>query len=249
MNHHTPRILTIASGKGGVGKTSFTLNLATVLASQGETVLVVDGDTGLANADIQLNIKPVADLADALEGRKPLAEIITPTPHGFHFIAGRSGHLGLSALPLPTLTTWLNDLRALGQTYSTILVDAAAGITPQTLLMCAQSQTTVVLTTPDPASLTDAYALIKVLWQQHHTLNARVVVNQATAREATHVHTRLTTAITNFLKLTPPPLVGHIPTCKYWSQAVRNHELTAHTFPHSPAITALRELAPRLLTP
>jgi flagellar biosynthesis protein FlhG len=246
VNKGNPKLITVASGKGGVGKTSLTLNLATVLAKQGKKVLVVDGDTGLANADVQLNLKPAFDLAHALSGQKLLAEIITPTPQGFALIAGRSGHAGLASLPLPTLTHWLNDLRDLGQVYEFILLDAAAGIAPPTLLMCAQSSTTLLLTTPDPSSLTDAYALLKLLWLQHGVANAKLVVNQATAREAAHVHTRLNAAATGFLQLPPLALVGQIPGCKYYAQAVKNHELASAVFPQSAAVEALAKLAKQL---
>ncbi|MCA3244622.1 MAG: AAA family ATPase [Alphaproteobacteria bacterium] len=246
MNRGDPKLYTVASGKGGVGKTSLTLNLAAVLAKQGRRVLVVDGDTGLANADVQLNLKPAYDLADALQGQRTLADIITPTPYGFALIAGRSGHPGLASLPLPTLTTWLNDLRALGADYDLILLDAAAGIAPPTLLMAAQSAATLLITTPDPSSLTDAYALVKLLWLQHGVANARLVVNQATAREAAQVHTRLNAAATGFLQLPPLPLVGKIPSCKFFAQAVRNHELAFKAFPRSTAVAALATLAKTL---
>lgn len=246
MNKNTPNLYTIASGKGGVGKTSLTLNLATLLAQSGKKVLVVDGDTGLANADVQLNIKPDFDLAHTLNGEKTLADIITPTAYGFGFIAGRSGHPGLTSLPLPTLTNWLNDLRALGDRYDVILLDAAAGITAPTLLMAAQSKATLLITTPDPSSLTDAYALLKMLWYHHSCSNAQLIVNQATAREAALVHKRLSTAATQFLKLPALPMLGHIPSCKYYSSAVKNHQLAAQAFASSPALLQLRALAKNL---
>jgi flagellar biosynthesis protein FlhG len=246
VNKGNPKLITVASGKGGVGKTSLTLNLATQLAKQGQQVLVIDGDTGLANADVQLNLKPDYDLAHALNGQKTLSEITTRTPQGFALIAGRSGHGGLVNLPLPTLTHWLNELRSLGQVYDVILLDAAAGIAPPTLLMCAQSTATLLITTPDPSSLTDAYALLKLLWLQHGVANAKLVVNQATAREAAHVHTRLNAAATGFLQLPPLALVGQIPACKYFAQAVKNHELASVVFPHSAAVEALAKLAKQL---
>lgn len=245
MNRGQAKLYTIASGKGGVGKTSMTLNLAASAAHLGKRVLVVDGDTGLANADVQLNIRPEFDLAYALTAQKPLADIITPTPHRFDLIAGRAGHTGLAGLLLPTLSNWLNELRAL-TTYDIILLDAAAGISPHTLLMCAQSTSTLLLTTPDPSSLTDAYALLKMLWQQHNCSNAQLIVNQATPREGALVHKRLTTAAEQFLKIQPLPLMGSIPSCKYYSQAIKNHQLAFAAFPHSPALQEVRNLAKAL---
>ncbi len=246
MNRSDCNLYLIASGKGGVGKTSFTLNLATVLAQQGKRVLVVDADTGLANADVQLNLQPTADLADVLQGAKPLAAVVQPTPHGFDLIAGRSGHPGLIGLTTPTLLRWLQDLKSLATAYDFVLLDAAAGVAPTTLLLSAHSHATLLLTTPDPSSLTDAYALVKLLWRQHGVANARLIVNQATEREAAQVQTRLNSAVQGFLQLQPLPLLGSLPSCKYYAQAVRNHALVSVEFPHSPAVVAIRELAANL---
>lgn len=242
-------IFAIASGKGGVGKTGFTINLAAALAKQGKKVLVFDGDTGLANLDVQLNLKPERDLADALERNMPLAELITPTPYGFAFIAGRSGHNGLANLPQGRLTALLNELRDLAQTYDAILLDVAAGIAPQALLLSAQADATLLLTTPDPSSLTDAYALLKVLWQTHGVVNSLLVVNQASATEAKQVHTRLTTAVENFLKLPPLPHLATLPHDASYAQAVRLHKLAFQAFPNSAAVKAVEDLATRLPKP
>lgn len=246
MNKHAPKLLSVASGKGGVGKTSLTLNLATVLAKQGKKVLVFDGDTGLANLDVQLGIKPERDLAHYLAGKFALAHITTPTPQGFTFIAGRSGHHGLVSLSMPKLSTLLNDLRALAENYDVTLLDIAAGIAPQALLMCAQSHATLLVTTPDPSSLTDAYAHIKLMWQDNATANAHLIVNQASVREGKEVHTRLTTAVEKFLHLPPVPMLGNIPSCKHYATAVRSHQLAATMFPNSPAIAALEEISRNL---
>lgn len=234
----TPLILAVASGKGGVGKTSLTLNMATLLAKNpANKVVVLDGDTGLANADVQLNITPQKDLAHVLAGTCTLAQAITPTPQRFGLIAGRSGHAPLAGMPLPVLHGWLKDLSALPATH--VLLDLPAGVAPTTLAMAAAAHTTVMVTTPDPASLTDSYAFLKLLWQQHHVANGKLIVNQATRSEGTLVHQRLSAALTNFLHLQPIPLLGIIPPERAYTQAVRHHTLAAITAPHGPAIMAL----------
>lgn len=241
----TPILYTIASGKGGVGKTSFTVNLATQLDKLGHKVLVIDGDTGLANLDVQLNLQPQTDLSHVLAGTHGLADVITPTPQGFGLIAGRAGHAGLAGLPLPKLTQWLADVRTLAtqQNYSHVLIDAAAGVAPQTLAMCAQANHTLLVTTPDPSSLTDAYALIKLLHLQQGVANCSLIVNQASVREAGFVHTKLTQAAQNFLKLPPLPFLASIPSDKNWSQAIRLHQLASTAFPSTASVEAIQSLA------
>jgi flagellar biosynthesis protein FlhG len=248
MNHPPaqPRILAVASGKGGVGKTSFTLNLAALLAKQGHRVLVVDGDIGLANADVQLNLQPAHDLADVLARKLPLAEALTPTPHGFHLLAGRAGHQGLANLPLAQLHLFLNDLTPVAQQFTLTLIDAAAGLNPHVLALCSRAGATLLLTTPDPSSLTDAYALVKLLWQQFGTANAHLIVNQATAREAASTHRKIATAMESFLHLPAPKLLGAIPTDRLYATAVKTHQLAAAAFPQCPAVLALQQLIPHL---
>lgn len=240
------KIYAIASGKGGVGKTGFTINLAAALGRLGKKVLVFDGDTGLANLDVQLNIKPEKDLAAALVHNVPLPELITATPYGFAFIAGQAGHTGLANLPQGRLTGLLAELRTQTENYDVILLDVAAGIAPQTLLMCAQADSTLLVATPDPSSLTDAYALIKVLWQTQGVANCLLVVNQAGKREGEMVHTRLTTAAENFLKLAPLAHLGTIPHDASYASAVRMHRLAFQAFPGCAAVKAVDDIATRL---
>ena len=253
--HASLPVFAIASGKGGVGKTSLTLNLATLLARQGQHVLLLDGDTGLANLDVQLNVQPQKDLAHVLAGQASLAEIALPIPQlsggkgRVTLLPGRAGHAGLTSVTPPQLTQLLTDLRMLPATaapYSVILIDVAAGVAPAQLLMCAQSTATLLVSTPDPSSLTDAYALIKLLWQQHGTANTRLIVNQASSTEGRQVHTRLSTAAENFLKLPPLPLLGVIPSDKLYAAAVRSQSIAALTAPQSTAVNALETLLPKL---
>ncbi|MBI1308827.1 MAG: AAA family ATPase [Proteobacteria bacterium] len=240
------RIYAVASGKGGVGKTSLTLNLATLLTRQKKRVLVFDGDTGLANLDVQLGMKPERDLAHYIAGQFALKHVISKTPQGFDLLAGRAGHQALVNLTLPRLTQLMNDLRALSENYDVILLDIAAGVAPQALFLCTQAHATLLITTPDPSSLTDAYALVKLMWQDNATANAQLIVNQASKAEAAQVHTRLTTAMEKFLHLPPLPYLGNIPHDRLYATAVKSHLLAVTAFPNCPAVTALDAISRNL---
>lgn len=252
-----PPVFAIASGKGGVGKTSLTLNLATLLARQGKAVLLLDADTGLANLDVQLNLQPEKDVAHVLAGQATLANIalrvdaLNP-PKGtgrVTLLPGRAGHAGLAEAPLPALMDLIAKAKtfAAEQSYDCVLMDVAAGVAPAQLVFCAAADATLLVTTPDPAALTDAYALVKLLWQQHGTANARVLVNMASAREAEAVAARLNTATKAFLKLNPMPLLGAIPICRDYAAAVRGHRIAAIASPNAKAVEALEKLAKALL--
>ncbi len=240
----TPTLYTIASGKGGVGKTSLTINLAVLLARKGKRVVVFDGDTGLANLDVQLNLTATTDLADVISGKATLEQALLPTPHGFSIIAGRSGHAGLASITQPQMAKVLNGLNALPADI--ILLDAAAGITAPTLAMAAAATATLLVATPDPSSLTDAYALIKVLWQTHGVANCMLVANQSSTAEGKFIHAKLSTAAQKFLQLPPLPHIATIPADRNYANAVKLQSLAAVAAPHGAAMSALETLADKL---
>jgi len=158
-----PRMVAIASGKGGVGKTWFAITLAHALARSGRRVLLFDGDLGLANVDIQLGLTPARDLASVVAGRASIAEAALRHPEGgFDILAGRSGSGALSALDPATLEQVLAALRQEATRRDVVLLDLGAGLDRATRRMAAAADRLLVMATEEPTSLTDAYAVLKL---------------------------------------------------------------------------------------
>lgn len=178
------RVIAIASGKGGVGKTWLSISLAQALAREGGRVLLLDGDVGLANADVQLGVEPPRDLADVLLGRASLAEAALMLDAGFALLAGRSGSGALAALDAPMTDKLLALLAEARARFPLTVLDLGAGLDPLLRRLAAAADTLLVLATDEPTSLTDAYAVLKLHRRDAPGADARVVINQAQDRAA-----------------------------------------------------------------
>lgn len=216
------KLFAVASGKGGVGKTWFSITLCHALAQQGKKVLLFDGDLGLANIDVQLGLMAKHDVNDVIEGNLTLPQVIEHyEAGGFDVIAGRSGHGSLSAIALPRLQELLEQVRTLLAQYDVILIDLGAGIDRTVRFMTAAADTAIVVTTDEPTALTDAYALIKLSNAAGHADNIRVVVNMTDSeKEGTATYNTILKACKNFLKISPP-LLGLIRQDKRVREAIR----------------------------
>ncbi|MBU6474997.1 MAG: MinD/ParA family protein [Alphaproteobacteria bacterium] len=216
------RLIAVASGKGGVGKTWFSITLSHALAKEGKKVLLFDGDLGLANIDVQLGLMAKRDLNDVIEGHLGLAHVVEHYEEGgFDVVAGRSGHGSLSSLPLERLNALLREIRNIVPQYDAVIVDLGAGIDRTVRFITAATDATIVVTTDEPTALTDAYALIKLSHAAGHADNIKVVVNMtADAKEGTTTYNTLLKACKNFLKLSPP-LLGVIRQDKRVREAIR----------------------------
>lgn len=224
-------MIAVASGKGGVGKTWFSITLAHALARQGLKTLLFDGDLGLANVDIQLGLMPNYDLGSVLTGKITLNQAVCHYAEGnFDVIAGRSGSGSLAIAPISKLQLINEDLHILASRYDRVIVDLGAGVDRSVRLFAASAATLVIVCTDEPTSLTDAYAFIKTICMSQHCPNIKIVVNSAnSAREGERTYATLLKACQGFLRISPA-LAGIIRRDTRVRDAIRNQTplLTRH---------------------
>jgi flagellar biosynthesis protein FlhG len=246
-----PRIIAIASGKGGVGKTWLSLTLAQALGQRKARVLVFDADLGLANADIQLGHLPERDLSTVFRGEASLSEVIIKIPEGgFDLIAGQSGSGALAGLDRAGLDRLLAGV-ATATGYDIVVLDLAAGLDDAVRRFTALADTVLLVITEDPASLTDAYAVLKLLQADRREVgldvDVRVVVNQASNADAgKRAHAALARAARGFLRI-DPPLIGVINRDERVPDAIRQQKLLLAHFPQARASSDVQIIARRLI--
>jgi flagellar biosynthesis protein FlhG len=242
----------VTSGKGGVGKTFVSANLAAALAMRGERVLVLDADLGLANLDVVLNLYPKTTLHDVFTGRATLDDAIVPAPGGFSVLLAGSGMVEYSRLT-PELRTRLQEtIVTLAPRFDCILLDTGAGISDVVLFSVSLADEVVLVVTPEPTAMTDAYATIKVLATQQRRELIRLVVNQ-TGRlgEARTVRGQLQRVVDHYVNAAAAKplkleLVGEIPLDAAVREAVQRRQLLLEVYPGSSAAKAVIALAARL---
>ncbi len=242
------KIIAIASGKGGVGKTWLAVTLAHALARGGKRVLLFDGDLGLANVDIQLGLTPPADLATVIAGRASMAEAAFRHAEGdFDILAGRSGSGALSALDPTVLEGVLTGLRQEAARRDFILLDLGAGLDRSLRRMAAFSDVVVVVATEEPTSLTDAYAVLKLHALDDPEGAARIVVNQAADRAGgERTHATLARASRNFLGRSPA-LLGVVRRDDRVRDAIRRQTLLLTRHPGCNAAIDVESVAAALI--
>jgi len=198
-------IIAVASGKGGVGKTWFSITLAHALAKMGKRVLLFDGDLGLANVDVQLGLMPKRDLNDVIRGRLGIDRVIQEYPEGgFDIVAGRSGQASLSALPSQRLSLLRDQLMDVASEYDVVIADLGAGVDRTVRMLSATASSTFLISTDEPTSLTDAYAFIKLGNAAGMSKNINIVVNMASSKiEGEKTYKTLLKACENFLRISP----------------------------------------------
>lgn len=237
-------VIAVASGKGGVGKTWFSVTLTHALARQGKKVLLFDGDLGLANVDVQLGLMPKRDLNDVIRGRLSLDKVVQHYDEGgFDIIAGRSGQASLSALPSQRLALLRDQLLDLAKNYDAVVIDLGAGVDRTVRMMSASAVRTLLVTTDEPTSLTDAYAFIKLGAAAGMSKRVSVVANQApNAIEGEKTYKTLLKACENFLRLTPP-LAGIVRQDPRVRDSIRSQTPILTRSPNSEAAVDVEKIA------
>lgn len=237
-------MIAVASGKGGVGKTWFSVTLAHALSIMGKRVLLFDGDLGLANVDVQLGLMPKRDLNDVIRGRLSLDRVIqTYEEGGFDIVAGRSGQASLSALPSQRLAILRDQLLEVSGNYDVVIADLGAGVDRTVRMLSATAARTLLITTDEPTSLTDAYAFIKLGNAAGMSKNINVVVNMApNVLEGEKTYKTLLKACENFLRLSPP-LLGMVCHDTKVKDCIRSQTPILTRSPHAQAAEDVEDIA------
>lgn len=241
-------VITIASGKGGVGKTWFAITLAHAIAKTGRNALLFDGDLGLANVDIQLGLLPERDLAAVIGGKLTLEQSVTEVEGaGFFVIAGRSGSGSLALVPPPRLAALRERLLSLATQYDKLIIDLGAGVDRTVQALTAPNGVCLVVTTDEPTSLTDAYAFIKLTRPERPRADIRIVVNAVSSMADGHrTYETLTKACRNFLSF-EPPLAGIIRRDPKVKESIQNQVPTLTRYPNCDAAIDVELIVENLL--
>ncbi len=247
------RITAVTSGKGGVGKTFVTANLAAALARRGERVLVLDADLGLANLDVVLNLYSRLTLHDVFTGRTSLDDAVLPAPGGFSVLLAGSGLIEYSRMTPEVRDKLLDVIEQVRPRYDHVLLDTGAGISDVVLFTVSLADEVLIVATPEPTSLADAYATVKVLASTQTPRPMRLLVNQTQRMgEGRAVRTQLQQVVDRFVNASlPQPVrldhIGDVPQDNAVREAVQRRQLLLEYLPGSVAAQSLVAAAARLV--
>ncbi|WLD95172.1 MinD/ParA family protein [Alkalihalobacillus sp. AL-G] len=246
-DHPNAKVYAVVSGKGGVGKSNFSLNLALSLSENGGKVLVVDLDIGMANLDILMGVNSRYNIADLIENHLPITDIIEKGPGNLHYIAGGNGLNGLVEISQMQFDHFCEQVSILQSEYDYILFDMGAGATKESLQFIVSADEVLLLVTPEPTAITDGYAMLKHIHNLSPELDVSIIVNRIeSAQEGDQVGGRLKMAAKQFLHKSIT-VKGAIPEDRNVFLAVKDQKPYLIRFPNSKAARAVRGIAALLL--
>lgn len=242
-----PRVITVTSGKGGVGKSNVVINLAATISRMGSRVLVVDADLGLANLDVLLGLKNKFNLKHVIEGQMKLKDIVVEGPAGIKVIPGSSGIPRIANMNNRKRKEFIASFEEIEDEADIILIDTSAGIAKNVITFALLADEIILVTTPEPAAITDAYAVIKVIQTQKPTANVGLIVNMArTEAQASEVAHKIAQVSQQFLGF-HVFVLGTLPTDPYVPRAVMQRQPWVELYPKAAATKAMKRLANKIL--
>lgn len=240
------KVISVTGGKGGVGKSNISVNLAVALAMEGHRVMLLDADLGLANVDVMLGLKVKRNLSHVLNGDCDLEDIIITGPEGMKIIPAASGTKSMAHLSEMEHMGLVRAFSSLSEQVDYLIVDTAAGIADNVISFTLASQEVLMVVCDEPTSITDAYALIKVLSQEHNIYNFKVLANMVRSpQEGRHLFSKLTAVSDRFLDV-GLEYVGSVPFDENVRNAIRKQKPFVQTYPRSPAAVAIKQLAKKV---
>ena len=245
------RVITVTSGKGGVGKTSISLNLAIQMVRMGKKVVVFDADFGLANIEVMLGVRPQYNLADMMFHGKELSDILTQGEEGISFISGGSGIQELASMNREQVMFLTSRLIDLDEFADVIIVDTGAGISDSVLEFVLASSEVLLVATPEPTSITDAYALLKALNRKAEFVKEDTSIRMISNRvrneaEGHNLFEKMSVVSDKFLSI-PITYMGAVPQDEQINKAVMRQKPVSVINPDAPAAKAIKQIAERLL--
>jgi len=241
------KVLTVTSGKGGVGKTNVTVNLAIALSELGYRVVVIDADLGLANIDVVLGTMPKYNLADVIKNGKNILEILSTGPKNVKFISGGSGLEELTRLSSNELEIFVKNIALLDKIADIILIDTGAGISESVIRFVMAANDVILVTTSEPTAITDAYALIKAIGTRDNTKTIKLIINRAeSAIEAQTAMQKLNSVSQKFLKM-KLQFLGYLNNDALVSKSVKQQKPFLLLFPECSASKNIIEISKKIV--
>lgn len=241
------KVITVTSGKGGVGKTNITINLAIALSEMGKRVTIMDADLGLGNIDVLLGVVPKYTLVDVIYNNKNIVEVLSDGPGNIKFVAGGSGIEDLVKLDNYQIQKFLANIALLDKISDIILIDTGAGLSDNVMNFVMAADEVLLVTTPEPTSITDAYAIIKAVSKRDSSKTVKLIINRAeSVTEANNITNKFSMVTQKFLEINLQPL-GFILQDNMVIKAVKAQQPFSISFPKSMAAKQIKEISKRLL--